>query len=139
MREINCDDIAGVDYDHPIYRKLSSSKARDVPGGKKRYSFLINLNRIVPKSANWEILKLNQNSPIVQCAMASISSYDAIAFKSNQLRDVSFRLKEWGVACPKNSFLKVTGCKVKNMRIYIQKQIYLSLISLVVSTVYQLF
>ena len=96
VREINLDDIVGANYDHPIFGKLSSSKARprDVPGGKERYSFLINVNRIVAKSANWEILKLNQNDPSVQCAMASISSYDAIAFKSNQLRDVSFRLKE---------------------------------------------
>ena len=96
VREINLDDIVGANYDHPIFGKLSSSKARDVPGGKERYSFLINVNRIVAKSANWEILKLNQNDPSPQCAMASISPYDAIAFKSNQLRDVSFRLKEWG-------------------------------------------
>ena len=133
----------GADYDHPIFGKLSSSKARDVPGDNERCSFLINVNRIVAKSANREILKLNQNHPSVQCAMASISSYDAIAFKSNQLRDVSFRLQEWGdvlhvclIACLKNSFRKVTGCEVKNTSIYIQKQIYLPLISLVVPTVY---
>ena len=132
-----------ADYDHPIFGKLSSSKAWDLPGDIKRYSFRNNVNRIVAKSANWEILKLNQNHPSVQCAMVSISSYDAIAFKSNQLRDVSFCLKEWRyvlhvclIACPKNSFRKVTGCEVKNTSIYIQKQIYLSLNSLVVPAVY---